>query len=163
MGSQPSVSAQPPVARFSVSVYGTCLGFADSLWLHPFPRSTPQEPASFCSPHSTVLWAHPTALPYSTSITEYLLSFSHLVNDLQGRAKPSQVPIQGVRTSLNSSDTAELVCTLPYRCNRCCLRPNGQSRHSERLDFRCSIIAAVRTATDTSLIPSRISAHGSRR
>ena len=86
---QPAVSAPPPVTRFPVSVYGTCFGFADSLWLQPFPRSTPPRLAPLCSPHSTVLWLHPTALPYSSSDSECLLSFRDLVKLARsGKALP---------------------------------------------------------------------------
>ena len=77
---QPAVSAPPPVTRFPVSMYGTCFGFASSLWPQPFPRSTPPRPAPFCSSHSTVLWLLPIALPYSSSDSDCLLSFSDIVN-----------------------------------------------------------------------------------
>ena len=115
--------------------------------------------APLFSLHSLVLWLHPVTLPYSSSDSDCLLSSCHPVNNLQGQKKPSQISIQGVLTSFDSIDTAELVCTSPCRCRRCCLRPYTESQHSELGSFRCSIIAEMGTATDASPAPSRAPAH----
>ena len=56
---------------------------------------------------------YPTHLQIQIQSAGRLLSFSDLVKHLQGQIKPSQVPAQGVRTSIDSFDTAELVCTSP--------------------------------------------------
>ena len=161
---QPAVSAPPPVTRFPVSVYGTCFGVADCLWLQPFPRSTPPRPAPLCSPHSTVLWLHPTALPYSSSDSEYLLSFSDLVNTT---CKVRQSPPKSRHRACAHPLIPQTPQSSTAPCHRGAVDVIFNRFESfdtlKRRSFRCSIITAMRTYTDTSPTPSRVPAHGSRR
>ena len=149
------------MAQFPGTASGPCFGLADSPWLTSFPLTTPPKLPLLCSLSSSVLFRHPTASLRSSSIR--IISFLLRPRLPQGRMKLSQVPMQGIRSCLNSLDTVEPCYSSPSRCSKCCLRPSGRSRHSKYRTFRCSIVPPTRSATDASPASSRIHTHGSRR